>query len=307
MSGTVLCIGATLLDELYFSTASVVPHSSNPAQKTSSVGGVVRNIGSHLALLEVPVSLLTALGQDGDADFMVQQLAQMGLDSRASLRVDAPTGKYIAIHEPDGNLYVSVCDDACTPQLSATYLATQSDYLSQFEWIVIDTNLATTTIQWIIDFVRGTSIKLIIEPVSVSKASKLRQLNLDGVYLITPNEDELLQITGETKRSEKEAVDLLFERGVSHVWVRKGSQGSVYWSATACLPLEAATIEIVDSTGAGDAALAGWLYGCIQGATPLEALQWGHSLAFEVLQQKGAVLDTLNCQLLLQFKTHYYD
>jgi pseudouridine kinase len=40
MSKSVLCIGATLIDELYFCENTIVTHSSNPAEKTTSIGGV---------------------------------------------------------------------------------------------------------------------------------------------------------------------------------------------------------------------------------------------------------------------------
>jgi hypothetical protein len=44
MTKRVLGIGATLIDELYFTTTALVPHSSNPAQKTTHIGGVMHNI-----------------------------------------------------------------------------------------------------------------------------------------------------------------------------------------------------------------------------------------------------------------------
>ena len=57
MTKSVLCIGATLIDELYFCDQTIVPHTSNPASKTSSIGGVGSNIMQHLALLKVEVEL----------------------------------------------------------------------------------------------------------------------------------------------------------------------------------------------------------------------------------------------------------
>ncbi|MFZ4106505.1 hypothetical protein [Flavobacterium sp.] len=48
-SKSILCIGATLVDELYFSQNTTIPDSSNPATKSSSVGGVISNIAQHLA------------------------------------------------------------------------------------------------------------------------------------------------------------------------------------------------------------------------------------------------------------------
>jgi sugar/nucleoside kinase (ribokinase family) len=61
MTTRVLGIGATLIDELYFTTTALVPHSSNPAHKTTHIGGVMHNIMYHLALLGAKPGLITAI------------------------------------------------------------------------------------------------------------------------------------------------------------------------------------------------------------------------------------------------------
>jgi sugar/nucleoside kinase (ribokinase family) len=65
-------------------------------------------------------------------------------------------------------------------------------------------------------------------------------------------------------------------------------------------------LTIVDSTGAGDAALAGWLYAYRQGKDTLQCLQYGHSLAFNILLQKGTVDGTINPEKLNQLTHTYY-
>ena len=66
MNKSVLCIGASLVDELYFCENNIVSNSSNPAQKSISIGGVSSNIAQHLALLEVNPAIITAFGNDAD-------------------------------------------------------------------------------------------------------------------------------------------------------------------------------------------------------------------------------------------------
>jgi pseudouridine kinase len=306
MSKSVLCIGATLVDELYFCDHPMVAASSNPAQKTTAIGGVMSNIVQHLALLEVKVSLLTALGNDADGVFISAALEKMGIDLSESVKVNDSTGKYMSILNPDGSLYVAVCQDISSQYITVPLLESKADYLRQFDLILIDTNLAAPSIQWLIDFANKYHKKLIIEPVSVPKATKLADLNLNGVFMITPNEEELLKINTLESDEEQTHLNFLFRRGVANLWLRKGSRGSVIYQPETNLSLSVPTITIVDTTGAGDAALAGWVFGHLQQEEALTSLQLGHTLAFTVLQTKGAVDSTINKEKLYQLKQTYY-
>lgn len=306
MSKSILCIGATLVDELYFCDHQTVAASSNPAQKTTAIGGVMSNIVQHLALLEVKVSLLTALGNDADGAYITAALNEKGIDLSESVRVEASTGKYVSVLNPDGSLFVAVCQDISPLYLTIPLLESKVAYLSQFDLILIDTNLAAPTIQWLINFANAHHKKLIIEPVSVPKASKLTDLNLNGVFMITPNEDELLQLNHIATTDTKAHLECLLNRGVSNVWLRKGSQGSELHQATASLSVTVPTLTVIDSTGAGDAALAGWVLGYCNEEADKTCLQLGHALAFNVLQLKGAVDSTLNKEKLYQLKHNYY-
>ncbi len=301
-----LCIGATLVDELYFCEGNIVAQSSNPAHKATCIGGVVSNIVQHLALLEVKVGLLTALGSDADGEYIRASFGQLGIDLSQAVTMDGSTGKYVSILNPDGNLYVAVCQDISDVAISIPVLEARANYIKGFEVLLIDTNLATSTIQWLIDFARTNHQTLIIEPVSVPKAAKLASLNLHGVYLITPNQEELQVMHPLAIPQEQEQLDALQQRGVSHIWLRKGSHGSVMHQAENSITLGVSPITIVDSTGAGDAALAGWLLGFLQNEDEQTCLQLGHTLAFEILQQKGTIDATITKEKLYTLKSIYY-
>lgn len=305
MSKSVLCIGATLVDELYFCEDTIVPNSSNPAQKSTSIGGVISNIVQHLALLDVKVSLITALGSDSDATFITNSFGKMRIALNESIIVDDSTGKYVSILNPDGSLNVAVCQDISFKYISIPFLESKVDVMRQFDIIIIDANLDVNTIQWLIHFAKTHHIELIIEPVSVSKAAKLEHLDLNGVYMITPNEEELL-VMNPIEAKEEEHIKSLHQRGVDRIWLRKGNQGSVIYEKNHATSLSVPKIQITDSTGAGDAALAGWVFGYVHQETELACLQLGHALAFEILKIKGSVNLTINKEKLYKIKNNYY-
>ncbi len=308
MATSVLCIGATLVDELYFCDATIVPHSSNPAHKKSSIGGVMGNIAQNLATLNTTPALITAIGNDAEGSYILHELTQKGINSAAFCITPESTGKYVSVLQPDGNLFVAVCQDNGKRYLSVAYMQSKSDYIKGYDMLIIDTNLDTDVIQWFIHFAKQHQKMLIIEPVSVTKALQLAALDLDGVYLITPNEAELQAISSTSSSDTATLVTSLLKRGVQNIWLRQGERGSTWFSPSSTLHLAVPKITIVDSTGAGDAALAGWVLGKVQKDTPLNCLKLGHSLALHILQQKGTVDVTMSATNLYDLmKTYYHD
>ena len=306
MNKTVLCIGATLVDELYFCENNIISESSNPAQKETSIGGVISNIAQHLALLEVKPQIITAFGNDSDGLFIKDSFLKRGINFNQSIVTDESTGKYVSILQPDGNLYVAVCQDNCGKYISVDYLERQAAYIKRFDILIIDTNLESKTIQWLIHFAKEHNKQLIIEPVSVAKASKLATLDLNGVYMITPNEEELVAICANNTQNSH-LLESLFDRGVQTIWLRKGAKGSALFTPAKSLALLVPSIQIVDSTGAGDAALAAWVFGYVKGEDEMTCLQLGHTLALEILKRKGAVDSSLTPLTLYKNKKKYYN
>ncbi|WP_310381374.1 PfkB family carbohydrate kinase [Flavobacterium sp.] len=307
MAKSVLCIGAALIDELFFCENAIVRSSSNPAQCSISIGGVISNIVQHLALLDVKTSLITALGNDNDADFIKKNLDKLGIELNESISVDEPTGKYVSISNTNGELYVAACHDISSKYITVPFLKTKEDYIKKFDLIVIDTNLETNTIQWLIDFSKINNKKLIIEPVSVTKASKLSNLILDGVFMLTPNEEELVSIANGDSGNFIQLVENLLKRGVEKVWVRKGKNGSEVHTLKKTINLAVPRIQIIDSTGAGDAALSGWIFGYINDENEATSLELGHTLALEILKIKGTIDYRINKENLYKIKSTYYN
>lgn len=285
---SVLCIGSVLVDELYFSHTRVLAGTSNPASYRRAPGGVVGNVARHLARLGVSTSLLTVWGNDSEAGWLRSVFDDDSIEVSLSVCTDRPTGRYVSVLQPDGELYTAACSDTIDTELTIPYLESKRVELSRFGWIVADTNLHTDVIAWLIGFCRTNEIRLVIEPVSVAKSAKLRLLDLTLVELMTPNLDELASVSDTALTDELESAMALLSRGVRHVWIRKGANGSRLISRESDQTLDAPHIPVVDSTGAGDAALAGWLCVRLRDGSELDSLKAGHAMAALVLQEKGA-------------------
>ncbi len=305
MTHRVICIGGMLIDELFYCHQTVVPGTSNPASVKKAAGGVMRNIVHHLTLLDVPVQFITVVGDDADGEWLKNNCRQAGIDMSNTATVKGNTGKYSAILNPDGSLYTAACVNECEPFLTIQLLQDQQSVLSAATVIVADTNLNTTVLEWLITFCKEKSIKLFIDPVSVEKAKKLSRISLDGLYMVTPNEDELPSLIDEDL-SATATVQKLISRGVKNIWLRKGAEGSSMYATSGSYSLPSPVVSVTDITGAGDSALAAWIAAFSLGKSEKECLLAAHSMAAAILQVEGAIDHNINQQTLFNSIKDYY-
>jgi len=303
---SVVCIGAVLIDELFFCGDPIITSTSNPAIQKKDIGGVMSNIARHLSLLEIDVEFITVFGSDSDAAFIKKSFLETGLSFQHSLQIDEPTGKYCAIHQPDGSLFTAACSDTLSKMITADFLQTRIDILKDAEIIVADTNLEIDALKWLINFSLIEIKKLIIEPVSIAKANKLSAIDLNGVFMVTPNQDEVFSIQQDSNHRLEHVSTKLIERGISQVWISLGDKGSIMYNKTNQLQLGVPQITIKDSTGAGDAALAAWIFAYLNQYAEIDCLKIAHSFALDILHKEGAVDKSITKQKLLSLRTKYY-
>lgn len=306
MAAPVICIGTIMVDELFFCREHAVSATSNPAIIKRYAGGVAGNIARNLAMLQVPVQLVTVVGSDRDGDWLLDCFRQAGVSTAMLQQVEEHTGKYASVINADGSLFVAACADECSKYITTAYLQGLSAELAHAAMIIIDTNIEATAINWVLQFARDHGIPLVIEPVSVVKARKLAAMDLSGVFMITPNEDELPSVCFGKYSDCKGCLEELMQRGVQQVWLRKGEKGSLMYHKDGSHLLGVPKIEVADSTGAGDAALAGWIAAYYNGSGSYECLQAGHVMAMETLRVHGSVMDGFSIDELFKSIKKYY-
>lgn len=306
MSKPVISIGAALVDELFHAGEGVLKATTNPASVTKTAGGVSRNIAHQLALLGVPVQLISVVGDDADGDWLRQSCAAVGVKTDAMITRKGLTGKYTGILDADGSLYTAFLTNAANHLITPEHLIKNRALLETASFILADANINSDTIEWLVSFSRETGIPFIIEPVSVPPARKLKDLNLDGLHLVTPNEDELPAMCTEKAFFTQQQVEELLGRGVQRIWLHSGKHGSALYSRERTITLPAPDIEVVDCTGAGDGSLSGFILGKYLGKTDEECLRLAHTLSAEILQVQGANAPWLNQDTLLSLVNKYY-
>jgi pseudouridine kinase len=272
--------------------------TSNPGTVSVSPGGVGRNIAETLARLGVDASLITALGRDGNGALLREACIAAGVDMSATVEGDAPTGCYLAVLDEQGEMVSAVSDMRAMDGLTPANLEAAASQLDDAAMLVADCNLSIACLDWLWRFAGGRGKKLLIEPVSVTKAQKLLGSERAWpVFAITPNATQLAALTGDDGAAGLRQLHAL---GFQNIVMHRGRDGALASDGAAITPVPAAAVAgVVDVTGAGDAAVAGLVFGLLEGFPLAKAAALGQYAAAIKLGSARSVAEELNRDRLL--------
>ncbi len=242
--------------------AALVARDSNPGAVHSSLGGVGRNIAHNMALLGLDTRLLTAFGDDLNAQKLVASCGELGIDiSQSPVIPGGRTSTYLFINDERGDMALAVSDMEIYRHLTPQALAQRHKLLDASQVVVLDTNIPAESIAWLAE---NCAAPLFADPVSTAKAVKLKPV-LGKLHTLKPNrlEAELLSgvpITGEA--SLNKAADALLETGLRRVFISLGAEGVFAADHSGRVQLPCLSAELVNATGCGDAFMAAiaWAY-----------------------------------------------
>lgn len=127
--------------------------------------------------------------------------------------------------------------------------------------------------------------------ISTFRNMKLKELEpvLPMIDYIFPNEVEAAFLTGMTGDDPYgEMADMLLDMGIGHVIIKTGEKGCYAASKEEHFEVPALKVPVVDTTGAGDNFVAGFMDGLLDGLSFRECCEEGIRTAADSVQHLGA-------------------
>lgn len=276
-----LVIGAQNIDIFAHANSDCNLNDSNRAKIYMAFGGVACNIVTNIALLGNPVSFLTVFGDDTFSSLAKINLQNLKIDIHESLEVKNETNSiYLAVMDKDNDLFIGLNDMDITDRLNISFFKEKADFIAGFDLLVIDANLNSDALGYLLK--TYTKKQIIMDAVSAEKVVKLKGL-LQYITLLKLNVKELNAL------SDKETVDLrmddLLSRGLAKILITNSGNEIIYKSKNEhikTMPLKADTI--VNSSGAGDAFLGGFIHGILNEKSLAHCMEIAKKTAFLTLQ-----------------------
>ncbi len=264
---SVLCVGQIVADVV------VRPIDSLPVAGTTSLvsdlrlgaGGCAANTASVLAKLGQDATVLGLVGRDALADAVLAELAGYGVDTSGVVRDPATSTSAVIVVVDSKGERSFLYRDGGNERLSLDVVSDAVLRRSDFVHVGGAMKLLSLDLPALLARARGfgcvTSLDTDWDPrgrwISVLEKT-LPQID----YLLT-NEDEGRMLSG---RSDPAGIGKsLIERGPRAVIVKRGSSGATLVTGASVRHFPTFDVDVVDTTCAGDAFAAGFVYAIAQG------------------------------------------
>jgi pseudouridine kinase len=276
--------------------------SSNPVSMKVSVGGVARNVADNLARLGLGVALVSRVGTDMEGVAVLSSLAETGIYTTACTRsATATTASYTALLDKRGDLVVGLADMDIYDELTVEYLEPLLPWLSSIPVWFIDCNLPAESLRFLLRN-KPADCTVYVDCVSVAKAMRLEGA-LRGIDTLFANADEAAYLSHVPIKAPLDVCEAgyrLMCSGVGSVVIMRGAEGAFVASPYDHDFFEAYPADVAEVTGAGDALIAGVIFGRLSGHPMDEAMQLGMACSAWALEVTETVNPVLSADLVIE-------
>lgn len=287
---TVLCMGAHILDVLVRPVSEIPPGQETTLveEMRMTAAGTAAGTALTFAKLGADVRTAGAVGTDPAGDMLLSLLGRAGIDTSLVVRkADVatsmsvlpirPNGERPSLHLLGANLAYAV-DDVDFDAVAA------ADHVHLGGTEMLGPDFAARILKHAKDNGATTSVDL-IAPGGMGTFDLIGPALAHTDYLL-PNADQVLGFTGADDLAD--GCRRLLDAGVGLLAVTSGAEGALLVNSKGTLPVPAFDVEVVDTTGCGDAFSAGFVVGIGSGRSPREAAVLGNAVAALVAQGLGS-------------------
>jgi len=244
-------IGGVNMDIWGRPTGALVMHDSCPGSVRMTPGGVARNIAHNLRLLGTEVTFVSAMGDDLIGQSLMDSCRDLGFHMEHTLvKPGAHSSAYLFITEAGGDMCAAVNDMDICAALTPAFFEALLPKLKGHSALVLDANLPAESLGWLCNRSR---MPVYADTVSAAKAGRLLP-HLKRLRALKTNTLEAAALSGE--KDPERAAEKLAKLCPGRVFVSLGADGMIAAERGKIHYLPAYETEVINSTGAGDAAAA---------------------------------------------------
>ena len=285
----IVVIGDVFIDVKGYSTSPYIPYGRNAGTVVQIHGGVGRNVVEDIANVELEPTFVSAVDDDSMGEDVIRKLDRHKVNTQYMKKVENGMGTWLAVFDHEGDVVGSISKRPDHKWIEQILDEHGDEIFKDADSVAIEIDLDKDIVKKTFAYAEKYNKKVYALVSNMSIAIERRDFlrktecfvcnQQEAGILFSENYDditpeELCQILPERIRSAK----------ISKMVVTMGSQGAVYATVDGengiCPALK---VDVVDTTGAGDAFFSGVCLGLTYGKTLQEACVIGTRLASTVI------------------------
>ena len=255
----IVVIGAVFVDIKGYPLSTYIPGGRNAGRIEQVHGGVSRNVAEDIANVELRPTFVGLVDDTGMGQDVIDKLDNHKVNTRYIQKVPDGMGTWLAIFDNDGDVHAAISKRPDTTPLTTLLEKKGDEIFRDCDAIAIELDLEKDTVKQVLRYARKYNKKVFAAVSNMSIAMERR--------------DFLQQITGNVRSAN-----------IPSMVVTMGGQGAVYAKHTGeCGVVPAKKVDVIDTTGAGDAFFAGTVIGLTYGKNLAQSCEIGSRLAASVI------------------------
>lgn len=250
-------------------------------------GGKGANQALACSRLTADTKLIGCVGSDTFGDMIRKQMADNGVSLEAIETIDGETTGTAHISHTEGDnciVVVAGANSRCTED----YIKLHENVIRTAAVAVAQLEIPLPTVQTAFQIAKKAGVITVLNP---APACKLPEELLRLTDFITPNETEWELINGKPCHDDNDFENTINVWEANHgakVIVTRGGKGCSYIVDGCLVTVPAPNVQVIDTTGAGDAFNAAFAYGLSKSNPINEIMQFAVNAASLSVQKFGA-------------------
>ena len=247
------------------------------------------------------------IGDDKLGEIAIDLYAEEGVDTTYLQRTDKlPTGVGIIILNEAGENGI-ILDMAANELMDAAFVDHVESQIKKSDVVMSVLELPVEAAARAMELGRKHGVHTILNP---APATALTDDILKNVDYLTPNETELrilLHLPPDDPTPTAILAQRLRDRGVGNLIVTMGAKGSLLYTHDGMTAVSGVTVDVVDTTGAGDAFNSGLAIALAEGMELVEAVRFANCAGALACTKLGVIPSLADRAAVQAFFEHHYN
>ncbi|MFG2180931.1 ribokinase [Streptomyces abikoensis] len=253
-----------------------------------SAGGKGANQAAAAARLGARTALLARVGDDPFGRLLLEAQHAAGTELRHVLvEKGARTGTAMIVVGPDGDNTIVVSPGA-NARLSPADVRAAREVVAASAVVSLQLEIATETVRTAVETAAASGTRVVLNPSPTPESLDADLLTAADPLVV--NEHEAALLSGLPAGTPTDQAHALRERGARSVVITLGGEGALILDTEAaeCVRIPGVPVEVIDTTGAGDAFTGALTLRLARGATLEEAARFAVKVGAASVTRPGA-------------------